>query len=743
MNTIELFNRKTPGWSVSILRRTVGAVLVMLVGFGLAVSIYVHNFSEDIYSARKEGLEAIISLAYNSINPVLEDAKNGKITIGDARINATEIINQLVYYNQNVANYVFLATYEGYVLVEQPSPETVGTYQMQRKDAYGNQITKLLLEKAKAGGGFVEYYEPKLSGGKPQKKISYVIGLPEIKCYLGTGIYVDDIDESIDQLKQKLLCLGLIIILAVLTLQYYFLRPLLRYQYWLSDVFKNLSENPATVNSVQMPSGFNNADTDQLLTNLRLMLLNFNNHQQSTEKSVEKFRQIAYATNDVIWEWNSESRKTEWAGNIKELIGYEPSGFEAHFEVFEEWIYQDDRKNRRQVLASYFSGIGEFYTAKYRLYNISEKKYNWVLAKGIATFDKNKIPIRFVGSIIVLPEFSRSNNLEIKEEHVRFELSSYQNMRDIVHLTPSFDTDALVIDVKKRLDSELWQGIAVVENNKPVGLVMRDALNFQLSSQYGASLYYGRPIRIIMDDQPLIVDSGCSLEQVAELARNRAQAKQYDLIIVIDNGEYQGTISVMDLLSSITDLRIMLATNANPLTRLPGNLIIEEKLKQALKQDFAALYIDLDNFKAFNDKYGFEMGDRALQLTASILKEIVADYDEKDVFLGHIGGDDFLVLLYNLGHVMEWVERIIAEFDARISGLYSQEDLEREYIMVRDRRGEIQKFPIMGISIAVVDNENHQFTNYLEVSEVAAQLKKKAKMIDGSTWVNNRRGSVI
>jgi len=743
MNTIEFFNRKTPGWSVSIQRRTVGAVLVMLVGFGLAVSIYVHNFSEDIYSARKEGLEAIISLAYNSINPVLEDEKNGKITIGDARINATEIINQLVYYNQNIANYIFLATYEGYVLVEQPSPETVGTYQMQRKDAYGNQITKLLLEKAKVGGGFVEYYEPKLSGGKPQKKISYVIGIPEIKCYLGTGMYVDDIDESIDQLKQKLLYLGFIIIMAVLTLQYYFLRPLLRYQYWLSDVFKYLSENPATVNSVHMPSGFNNADTDQLLTNLRLMLINFNNHQESIEKNVEKFRQIAYATNDVIWEWNSESRTTEWAGNIKELIGYEPAGLEAHFEVFDDWVYQDDRKSRRQDLASYFSGIGEFYTSKYRLYNFSENKYNWVLVKGIATFDKNKIPIRFVGSIIVLPEFVQSNNLKINEEHVRFELSNYQNMRDIVHLTPSFDTDALVIDVKKRLDSELWQGIAVVKNNKPVGLVMRDALNFQLSSQYGASLYYGRPIRIIMDEQPLIVDSGCSLEQVAELARNRAQAKEYDLIIVTDNGEYRGTISVMDLLSSITDLRIMLATNANPLTGLPGNLIIEEKLKQALKQDFAALYIDLDNFKAFNDKYGFEMGDRALKLTASILKEIVADYDEKDVFLGHIGGDDFLALLYNLGHVMEWVERIISEFDARIPSLYSQEDLERGYIMIRDRRGEMQNFPIMGISIAVVDNENRQFTNYLEVSEVAAQLKKKAKMIEGSAWVNNRRGSVI
>ena len=741
MNVTKFFSRKAPDWSVSIQLRTLGAVLIMLAGFGFAVSIYVHTFSDDIYATRKNGLEAIISLARNSINPVLEDKNNGKITIGDARISSTEIINQLVYNNQGVANYVFLATYEGYVLVEQPSPETVGTYQMQRKDAYGNLITKLLLEKAKAGGGFVEYYEPKLPEGKPQKKISYVIGLPEIECYLGTGIYVDDITESIDQLKQKLLWLGFIIITMVIILQYYFLRPLLRYQYWLSDVFKHLSKNPATINSVHMPSGFNNADTDQLLANLRLMLLNFNNHQQSIEKSVEKFRQIAYATNEIIWEWNSESRTTEWSGNIKNLIGYEPSGFGAHFEVFDDWVYQDDQKKRRQALASYFSGSGEYYTAEYRLYNSTKNEYNWVLAKGISTFDNNKAPIRFVGSINLLPERLRLIKPELKEEHVRFELGNYQTIGAIVQLTPSFNAAALVIDVKKRLDSELWQGVVVVENNRPVGLVMRDALNFQLSSQYGVSLYYGRPIRIIMDEQPLVVDVGCSLEQVSEMARNRAQAKQYDLIIVTDSGEYQGIVSVMDLLASITDLRIMLATNANPLTRLPGNLVIEEKLKQALQQNFAAIYIDLDNFKAFNDKYGFEMGDKAIKLTASIMKEVAAEYDEKDAFLGHIGGDDFLILLYNLDYAIEWAERIIAKFDAQISSLYLQEDLERGYIMVLDRRGEKQQFPLMGISIALVDNQNHQFTNYLEVSEVAAQLKKKAKMIEGSTWVSDRRES--
>jgi len=276
----EIFSRTTSNWSVLIQLRTLGAILVALIGFGFAVSIYVHTFSEDIYAIRKQGLETIVSLSRNSINSVLEAKNTGKITSGDARIRATEIIRQLVYENQGVANYVFLATYEGYILVEPTSPETVGTYQMQRKDAYGNAITKLLLEKAQSGGGFVEYYESNFPEGKAQKKVSYVIGLPEIECYLGTGIYVGDIDESVERLKQKLLWLGFIIIMAVILLQYYFLRPLLRYQYWLSDVFKYLSTNPTTVNSVHMPSEFNHADRE-LLTNLHRMLLNFNSKQES------------------------------------------------------------------------------------------------------------------------------------------------------------------------------------------------------------------------------------------------------------------------------------------------------------------------------------------------------------------------------------------------------------------------------------------------------------------------------
>lgn len=739
MITRFLAKQNRSGWLVSIPVRTLGAVLVMLAGFGIAVSIYVQAFAEDIYSARKQGLENIVSLAKNSIEPVLAETSSKKLTTGEARLKATDVINQFVYYNQGVANYVFLTTYEGYILVEPPFPEAVGTYQMQRRDAYGTPVTRLLLDKARAGGGFVEYYEAKLPGGQPQKKLSYVIGLPEIECYLGTGIYVNDIDQSIQQLKEKLLVLGFLIIAGVLVLQYYFLRPLLRCLYWLSAVFKHLGDNPAALQSFQLPTRFKNLDTEQLLASLRNMLVNFNRYRQTIEQDAEKFRQLAYATQDVIWEWDSNSRATVWSGDIKKLLGYEPAGLGAHFDAFDSWVHPEDRKKRRNALAAYFSGNAAVYTCEYRLRNAVQEAYQWVLVSGIATFGENRSPLSMIGAIAALPAARPEQEREPSQEQAGFTLTGFEQIGDIIQRTPHFKGDVLVVDVKKRLDSEQWQGIVVVENDEPVGLVMRDFMNYQLSSQYGVSLYYGRPIKLIMDEQPLSVEAGCSLEQVAEAARNRPEANLYDLIIVTERGKYLGTVSVMELLSRITNLRIMLAANANPLTGLPGNLVIEEKLKQALQHEFAALYIDLDNFKAFNDKYGFEMGDRVLKLTAVIIKEVTAAYKQEDIFLGHIGGDDFLILVYQPAAATAIAERIIREFDARIPGLYSPEDLARGYIVVPDRRGDKQQFQIMSISIAITENCGHRFTNHLEVGEVAAQLKKRAKLIDGSAWVIDQR----
>jgi diguanylate cyclase (GGDEF)-like protein len=182
------------------------------------------------------------------------------------------------------------------------------------------------------------------------------------------------------------------------------------------------------------------------------------------------------------------------------------------------------------------------------------------------------------------------------------------------------------------------------------------------------------------------------------------------------------------------------AENANPLTKLPGNIVIREEIEKRISQNFkfVVIYCDLDNFKAFNDKYGIAKGDEAIKLTADIFKEAVKTQGNPNDFVGHEGGDDF-ILLTTPDKTKGIADYIIQEFDKRIRRLYSQEDLSQNYIIAHARDGSIKKFPIMTISLSGVSNEHRSITSYGEVTNIAAEVKKKAKAIESSVFVMDQR----
>jgi diguanylate cyclase (GGDEF)-like protein len=221
---------------------------------------------------------------------------------------------------------------------------------------------------------------------------------------------------------------------------------------------------------------------------------------------------------------------------------------------------------------------------------------------------------------------------------------------------------------------------------------------------------------------------------------NREEYNLYDYIVVVREGVYLGVVSIMNLLNNITQQQIRCAHNANPLTGLPGNLFISDRLKDLVdhRRSFAVLYLDLDNFKAYNDSYGFEKGDKVILHTAQVLSGCLAATEGGGQFLGHIGGDDFIII-GQPENAPDLAKRIIAEFDREIRNFYKPEDLRRGFIEVKNRRGEPEKFPIMTISIALVSTAGGGFDNYLRVGERAAELKKQAKQIPGSCFVFNRR----
>ena len=302
------------------------------------------------------------------------------------------------------------------------------------------------------------------------------------------------------------------------------------------------------------------------------------------------------------------------------------------------------------------------------------------------------------------------------------------------------DRHTTVRQVETFLATRPVDGVVVLDSHFPVGIMMRHKLYYQLGTNYGFSLYHNRPVELVMDLHPLIVDADLFLEAVSQIAMSREEYNLYDYIIVVREGVYQGVVSIMNLLNNITQQQIRCAHNANPLTGLPGNLFISDRLKDLVdrRQPFAVLYLDLDNFKAYNDKYGFERGDKMILQTAQLLSSCLATTEGGGQFLGHIGGDDFIIIAQS-GIAPGLAERIIVEFDREVRNHYEPEDLEKEFIEVKNRRGELEKFPIMSISIALVSTEAIQFENYLQVGEAAAELKKRAKQIPGSCWVVNRR----
>lgn len=185
---------------------------------------------------------------------------------------------------------------------------------------------------------------------------------------------------------------------------------------------------------------------------------------------------------------------------------------------------------------------------------------------------------------------------------------------------------------------------------------------------------------------------------------------------------------------------VMTNRRVSPLTGLPGNVQIQAEIKKRIlnKEEFAVVYLDLDNFKAYNDVYGFSNGDEVIKFTAKTIVKYVHDIPEGDNFVGHIGGDDFVAVISKYDYE-KLCKGIIKEFDELIPNYYTEEDVERGFVEVANRRGVIEQFPIVAISIGVVEVEGNKKISPLEIGEISAQVKHKAKEIQGSTYVINRR----
>jgi len=243
----------------------------------------------------------------------------------------------------------------------------------------------------------------------------------------------------------------------------------------------------------------------------------------------------------------------------------------------------------------------------------------------------------------------------------------------------------------------------------------------------------------------MVVASG----QAANLLRRLKEATQQLANVVLDEETPLVTAASVDNLE--LEIRKMmrniqasqrLCLDASPLTRLPGNRAIEQVLQDKMAKDerFALCYVDLDDFKAYNDKYGYARGSELIKLTGEIIYRAKDLYADPQDFVGHIGGDDF-VLIVASEHALSVCESIIEEFDRAIPDCYDEEDRDLGHIECTDRYGIVRQFPLMTISIAVVSDSQRQFQSPLEIARIATEIKDYVKILPGSNYLIDRRVS--
>lgn len=286
-------------------------------------------------------------------------------------------------------------------------------------------------------------------------------------------------------------------------------------------------------------------------------------------------------------------------------------------------------------------------------------------------------------------------------------------------------------------DSELT-GIVVCQGQEPLGLVMGYSLDRKLAAPYGHALYARRDIATLMDGDALIVDESCPVEEVAKRAMARGKMKAYDEIIVTRDGILLGSVSVQKLLNTLAEVQVEMAKGTNPLSGLPGNIALEKALEERLQngRPFSLMYADLDNFKVYNDTYGFNEGDKILLLITKLLTKTLEKRGTGRDALYHVGGDDF-VLISHPQRIMSMAQTVARCFGRLTRSCYNKEDWKKGWIMGKDRDGKKRKFPLVSVSLGILDC--YDYCTMRELSEQAAAIKKYAKSIPGNSYVRDRR----
>lgn len=317
----------------------------------------------------------------------------------------------------------------------------------------------------------------------------------------------------------------------------------------------------------------------------------------------------------------------------------------------------------------------------------------------------------------------------------KFAASCLSTVKELCSKNPALSPNTLFTKVYEIMNDPNVTEVAIVdENEKFLGVLTKWHVLRSLSGMYGYSLNMRKSVSEVMDTSCMTVTCDTPVETAAKMAMSRPQPYIYDSIPVVDGAtnEYCGFVSIKDLLLTAINIQVNRAKDCNPLTGLPGNIAIDERVEKLIgrNEPFAIIYFDLDNFKAFNDAYGFSNGDMMIKAVAETLTEFCTEQD----FCGHVGGDDFVVIT-NGDRTETFCNDAFARFAGRSCRLYSESDRARGFIVSKNRSGAVENFPLATLSAAAITNRDRNFDSMKDLSLAIAHTKKLAKQQSGNSLV--------
>lgn len=320
-------------------------------------------------------------------------------------------------------------------------------------------------------------------------------------------------------------------------------------------------------------------------------------------------------------------------------------------------------------------------------------------------------------------------------------------MMEVAHPIQPVSPQDRIINVLSRfpLDMDL-KVLPVVEGEAVVGIVNRSTfLEEHIIGRhgFGAHINHSKKIRDLMEPVKFTFEAATPVEEAAKTLQPTISTLRIDNICVTRNGAYAGVIDVNRFIKAMTDIQILLAKGANPLTGLPGNTSIEREICRRLESGtpFDIAYLDIDNFKPFNDHYGFQKGDEVIKSLAEIMATTAASSPFAEAtFCGHIGGDDFILITETM-QAERLSARIIASFERERPAFHGQRDHASGGYQAFNRKEELESFPLISLSVGIVNTSLSLVGSYAKLASLSTEVKKAAKKKNGSSIVVDGRAA--